>query len=286
MVHALLRFLQRPYPKSKDSLVFPLSSGVLVALFLYVFKPFGLSNFSGDLLRVSIGYGLVTLACTGLIGTLHYLLRFKLPPWTVGAEILVICLNLLFIAVGNAWFTSMVWNNPFGWKLLLYFIPITVAVGLVPILFFLFLREWRLRKAFQMEAQRFEKLRTNDAYLSHKASPAAWELVDVPLDHPLPEIVHFEAQGNFLVYRLRSSDRPHTLSGYRFSDIAERLEGHPDFLQVHRSHVIRLSAVRSVEGNARGLEMILENKNTVPVARSRIEAFREVYQRRFGHIPA
>jgi hypothetical protein len=286
MVHALLRFLQRPYPKSKDSLVFPLSSGILVALFLYVFKPFGLSNYSGDLLRVSIGYGLVTFVCTGLLGTIHYLLRSKLPPWTVGAEILVICLNLLFIAVGNAWFTSMVWDNPFGWKLLLYFIPITVAVGLVPILFFLFLREWRLRKAFQLEAQKFEKLGSQETEQSSQTSKPSWDLEDVPLHHPLPEIVHFEAQGNFLVYRLRNSDRPHTLNGYRFSEIAAKLEGHPDYLQVHRSHVIRLSGVRSVEGNARGLELILENKDTVPVARSRIEVFREVYQRRFGHIPA
>ncbi len=285
MVHALLRFLQRPYPKSKDSLVFPLSSGILVALFLYVFKPFGLSNFSGDLLRVSIGYGLVTFVCTGLIGTLHYLLRTKLPPWTLGAELLLICLNLLLIAIGNAWFTSLVWNNPFGWKLLLYFIPITVSVGLVPILFFLFLREWRLRKAFQMEAQKFEKLGSQETTQSYQSSKPDWDLEDVPLEHPLPEIVHFEAQGNFLIYRLRNSDRPNPLNGYRFSEIAAKLEGHPDYLQVHRSHIIKLSAVRSVNGNARGLELILENKDTVPVARSRIEVFREVYQRRFGHIP-
>ncbi len=286
MVHALLRFLQRPYPKSKESLVFPLSSGILVALFLFVFKPFGLSNFSGDLLRVSIGYGLVTFVCTGLIGTLHYLLRTKLPPWTLGAELLLICLNLLLIAIGNAWFTSLVWNNPFGWKLLLYFIPITVAVGLVPILFFLFLREWRLRKAFQLEAQKFEKLRTKGTEQGSQAATPVRNLADVSLQHPLPEIVHFEAQGNFLVYRLRNSNRPHTVNGYRFSQIATKLEGHPDFLQVHRSHIIKLSAVRSVNGNARGLELILENKDTIPVARSRIEVFREVYQRRFGHIPA
>ncbi len=57
----------KPYPfvtTTKQKLLMSLVFGKIVFLFLYIFKPFGISNLENNLVSYTLGFGLITFIIT------------------------------------------------------------------------------------------------------------------------------------------------------------------------------------------------------------------------------
>lgn len=81
----------------------------------------------------------------------------------------------------------------------------------------------------------------------------------------LAEVEMFTAEGDYV--RVHTAARTHLLKD-RLSAVADRL-GETDFRRVHRSAIVRISAIQKLAGRATGgLEITLRNGRQIPVGRS------------------
>src|SRR5690349_15728762 len=108
LAHSLFTLLRQPYPMStnnREKFVFAVGSGLFVAFFLLIFRPFGLQEATAsDQLLPFLGYGAVTTA--GMLAT-GFILRqagrshFKESRWTIGKQIGWSLLHIAVIGIGN-----------------------------------------------------------------------------------------------------------------------------------------------------------------------------------------
>lgn len=62
-------------------------------------------------------------------------------------------------------------------------------------------------------------------------------------------------------------------------EFADQLNSYPFIFRVHRSYIVNLNAIESILGNAQGYVLHLKDysQKTIPVSRSKIEEFNQVY---------
>lgn len=138
MVNKLIVLLQSPYPllgKRWKTVVYP---SVIVFLVLFFFEPFGLSRLGSLKFWVIFGYGLVSaLSISIFVYALPLLFRKHYKNWTLGKNFLQTSLLWLTIAIGNWFYSVILFHTSLSWEAFGTFLFWVILLGPIPSGFFM-----------------------------------------------------------------------------------------------------------------------------------------------------
>ena len=272
-----MQWLNSPYPllqSTKYKWLFAILSGFFVFVFLSVFQPFGAAQ--------KIAYKNFFLAGFGVavflgVATTYFILPklfrefFRPEKWSIGREILMQSCCILIISVFNSLHNYNWWRDIDLYQTFFNFLKITILIGVFPVLGLIFFTERILLKRNIQSAQ----------LLSNQLPPAAIEenitvqiqeksVKALPIVMPLSEFVYAQSEGNYVtIYHLEGSVLVRKLIRLSLKQLEIQLENLPQIKRCHRSYLINMQHITSIDGNARSLTLKLDRVATsIPVSRS------------------
>ncbi|QSE96676.1 LytR/AlgR family response regulator transcription factor [Fulvivirga lutea] len=249
--------------------------GLFVTLFLAFFKPFGFDSVNGWLLyRICLEFGLITaISIASLSIILPYLFPtfFDSQNWVVWKEVGFTILHFVVIGLANALFLHFRgYKQGDVWEVIIDLQISTLAVGSIPVLFYVYYDQAKYFKKYVAEAKELNK------YIdSHKNDQQQSALIlfkneggDVEYQFPASQLLFIKSDGNYLELFVKTDEKikKHLLRN-RIKNVIEAIPA--VFIRCHRSYVVNLDMIRKVDGNARGYELTLEYSDVkVPVSRN------------------
>jgi DNA-binding LytR/AlgR family response regulator len=299
----LPKFLTRPFPVIeglKTKFITAFSFAAFVFLFLYIFQPFRLSNFTDvEVLYHTLTFGAITFGIMFL--NLLLLCRifpdfFKDENWTTGKELFIVLFYIALIGLGNFIFATQVLHveNTFG--SFLYLELITLSVAALPVFVFILIRENSLLKKNRQEAASFDEL------LHHESNTLTEEKIisiieeDAKVISISNHLIQFSSENEKAavtlepakVYFISSADNYIKINFETEKGLVTKLLrgtlkrteadliNHPQFYRCHKAYIVNLGQVEAVSGNARGLKLTLKNcPDEVPVSRTLHEEIKQ-----------
>lgn len=275
----MLGVFKKPYPftvEYKKRLLSIFIIAVFVFLFLYVFKPFGLSRAPGNILLITFAYGAVTfiVGCIlSVIVPVVYPAYFYDEKWNTGKETLFIIFLIACIATGN-----MILGNFFGFVSLsfsayLNVLLITISVAVIPVFVAILIKQNFLLQKNLNSAKQL----TNELY--HKKRLPAVEAMEViihaenakdDLQLPPDSIYYLKAAENYVeVFYKKEGPLQKKLLRATLKGVHDDLKLWSQFYRCHRTCIVNLEKVERVTGNAQGYRLVLKDLDeTAPVSRS------------------
>ncbi len=272
-----MRWLNLPYPllqSTKYKWLFASLSGIFVFVFLIVYKPFG----SGQLIPFKYlflaGFGVsVFLGTATTYFILPKLFRefFRPEKWTVGKEILLLTSCILIISAFNYLNNNFMGRNIVSYQTYFNFLEITIKIGIFPILGLVFFTERTLSKRNGERAQ----LLANQIPMAEVEESITVQILEesvkaAPIVMQLSDFVYAQSEGNYVtIYHLEDSALVHKLIRLSLKQLEIQLENHSQIKRCHRSFLINMQHITSIDGNARSLTIKLEKvANGIPVSRT------------------
>ena len=284
----MFKLLLQPYPfldnKPRKFFII-LGISVFVFLFLYILKPFGLSNYEvQDDISIFAGYGVVSF---GIMLLLHFVVPSFIPAvfnedqWKVYKEILFTLLILSCIGIGNMLYSSWLGLINVNGNTLLYFETVTLLVTFFPVtLFILVKHHYLLRKNQKKSDILSEKL-----YRKLRMPELGKTVVQLNSESPKENIsadsknIYFVAAAeNYIeVHYLKNNSMKKTILCSTLKNAHDSLKRFSNFYRCHRMYIVNLDKVKSVTANSQGYKLILfDTVKSIPVERT---LTREVTQR-------
>ncbi|MEQ8907731.1 MAG: LytTR family DNA-binding domain-containing protein [Vicingaceae bacterium] len=277
--------LQQPYPLHlswKKEIISAFLYGLFIFGFLYIFQPFGLSNYHSETkVYQLLGYGLVTtfvLLSMMVLVRLFFTSWYSEKNWTVGKNIFFTTLVLLFIGTANLLYSVSLDYLKLSLQGFLFYQGVTIAVGLIPVTIGTLLNYHKKLKAAVKEA--------SDLNASIQQKAEHHELIEIPsknkseeLKVELDQLLALKAVENYLeVYLNRTETTKKEIIRNTLSEVEQSLSSYPSLKRCHRSFLVNLDQVESFSGNAQGLSLRLKNSNTlsIPVSRSYVKEIKAV----------
>jgi len=272
-----MKWLNLPYPllqSTKYKWLFALSSGIFVFVFLIVFEPFGARSLTTDKYAFLGGFGVsvfLGVATTYFILPMLFRGLFRPEKWTIGKEILLLSCCIMIISAFNSLHNYYWWRDIVFYRNYFNFLKITTSVGIFPIVGLLFFTERTLSKRNIEKAQ----------LLSNQLPPAVVkETITVkiqeesvkasPIVMPRSEFVYAQSEGNYvMIYHLDDGTLVYKLIRLSLKQLDKQLENISQVKRCHRSYLINMQHITSIDGNARSLTIQLDKVATsIPVSRS------------------
>lgn len=277
--------LNEPFPDRKSlgkSILSLLGVGLFVSLFLFLLRPFGMQFMSQGwlLLFISLGFGLVTVLFGLLFDlVLIYVLKIRtdLPSWTLWKWIVQSLALLVWIALGNFLYMSMLMPEAPEWVFLFDMFLNTVIVGIFPIVFSGLRIQLKAIKTNQQQAENIQPT------LSPLDVPDKAPLVLTPasgkqLELQLAQIRYIEAMQNYVsVTFVEAGELKKEMLRSTIANMEAQVN-ESAIIRCHRSYLVNLDSVNNVSGNAQGLKLRLTEVSDleIPVSRSFIPRVREL----------
>jgi hypothetical protein len=274
-----LKLFSRPFPYSTNNqhrLIQSLAFGTFVFVFLVLFKPFGLSDSSGNMLFIGAAFGSVTALCMLLINVLIPTIfpkRFNNEIWNIGKEITWAALNIFIIGIGNSILYTLIWPSTFNWLLVITLELFTVAVGIIPIAFFIVLKERKLFNESQKESA------ITNAHLQVN-SALSDEIAEFPSNNKnenfslhLSQLLFIESADNYAAVFFLDDDRKslkQQILRVQLNQLEQHFQNFPSITRCHKSYLVNLNNVVHVSGNAQGYKLHFKDSDAaIPVSRSK-----------------
>jgi len=260
-------FLNKPFP-GPDS-IWTEVKGMLIAalivfLFLYLFKPFGMSSYQCSVLALTLKFGLVSLVASlfyFLLTTFVLKIHKDIESWTMKRWIIDMLLMILCIAVANYIFVLYHYKVSFSLDGLANMLLSTLMVAVFPVVFFGYKKQLRLERANTRSAQSFS---------DHLDTP----LRETNSDSPF--ILAVESMQNYVhVYSVANGMLEKETVRMTLSSALEEYKNQ-GLMKCHRSFLVNPSQIEKVEGNAQGLKLTLSHKESpvIPVSRTYISSIK------------
>ncbi len=278
-----LSVFNKPYPY-RNGVVRNLKVAIIisffVAVFLIIFRPFGLYNFNSLNKTVIIsGYGLVSffILIINLI-VFPFLLKnvFCEDRWKVKSQILYLFVILFTIGVGNFFYTVIVFEFKITWNLFFIFQLFTVIVGGFPVIIITLISQNNLLKSNLKSAANLNSIIKNDDIITNK------EYVEIISDNKdenlkiaLSDLLYIKSQGNYVqVFYILNEEMKSKLLRITLTKIVNDFTKYLSILQCHRAFVVNLNAIENIDGNSQGYRLKLRNcKDIIPVSRGYLNSF-------------
>jgi hypothetical protein len=253
--------------------------GAFVFLFLFTFQPFGLNGTGPDLLRLTLGYGVVCF--TVMIFLNVFLMRvfpnyFEEDHWTLGRDIFWNIVNILTIGFFNLLFSAWIGIAKITWKSILYLEFYTLLVAIFPVTVAIFWKERLLRLKHE---------KASDAIRSiHVIHPREGNEILIPSENDgesfhvqMDNLLYLQSAENYIeVYFLQENDVKKAVIRYTLKQICNDWNAYPALYRCHKSFLINLRHIEEVSGNAQGLKVKLKSvERLIPVSRQLTKDIRE-----------
>ena len=279
-------WLFQPYPFTnswRGAFRGAIGSGLFVALFLFVFQPFGTKVTPGaemKYLGVCAQCGLVTAALTLFFNgfTRHFSSLFDDEHWVVWREI---AFNLFFISCigfGNLLLAHFLWQVPLtgsnfcGWQ------GLTFAVGLFPTIVGALFGQMKMSRKYIAEA----------AQIAPKPHPVhdadeTWvtlegENQNEQLRLQPSHIAYIAAADNYVrVFYLEKGQVKNLMLRATMKKMEDAVARQPFLFRCHRTFLVNMELVQKVSGNAQGYRLHLDGiEETIPVSRNLNDRVRQM----------
>lgn len=273
-----LQILNKPYPADTNTARQRWRIGAIstfVFLFLFVFQPFGLHQFSPyRALLICLGYG----GCTALAMSLNVIFshwavsRYNITEsWTVGRQIIWNGWILVSIAFINLCYSNLIGISNFTISSLFLSLGYVVLIGFFPIVAMVFFDYTRLFRKNMRKAQHLYQ-----QFQQHTAPSSSSILVESSnnndrLQLSPRELLYITSADNYvkIVYRANDTTQQKLLRG-TLKNLEEDIS-HPRIFRCHRSYIVNLMQVTDISGNARGYTLSLRNTEAqIPVSQTYI----------------
>jgi two-component system LytT family response regulator len=247
-----------------------LVAGAIVFFILLFFRPFGLGQYQGNVLAVSLAF-----AAWAFVGTLIYGWIVYKPwmrhtrQWQVWQECVAIMLLLCLISIGNCILDSIWFGSQLSWIKLLAYNYSSFLIG-IPVTLTIVALEYQRQLRNQLAAllQKDIAAQTGRTITFHDTSVKGEDLT-----MPMTDFLYAEAQKNFVdIYFLREGRvEHHQLRATLASVLADAND--KSIFQCHRSFIV--NHILSAHGNSNGYQLTVgDDRHVVPVSRSYVAKLR------------
>jgi len=274
-------WLNSPYGLCEDSrikFIFSVVNPLFIALFLWLFGPFGLALFPEEVkLRLILWYCIVSGGVT--IFHVYLIQNIVLVRPTYGTTILWLIWILSVCGLGNFIVWEIIMNNGILiWKYLPKMIVQTCLVGLLSNLFVILLYE----KHFLKKKIRFIN-QVNAGILKFQSNNSCKTLITLT-SSSLNEVITMEADSLLYITSednyaeitwIKEGQVKRNLIRKTLSDLEKELGNQSgSFKRCHNGYIVNINRIKSVSGNSGGYRISIDGTdNQIPVSRKYKEAF-------------
>lgn len=278
MYKKLIAYLNKPFPimiTGSRKLMMPLGFGAFIFLFLYIFKPFGLSANFDEILFASLGFGIIT---TIISLANNFILPTILPKifghksYTIGYNIITSLFYLTTIGTANWVFYFYYLNKDNEVDTPLQFIFYTITVGIFPMVFGAYITEKRMNKQNNNTADILNETINTDKIIKNnnfKELVFISEINSDILKVNSNDILCIKSDGNYCEFYIEENPNANkTLMRFTMKNAANILENAENIIRVHRSFFVNINKVSHISGTARNISLHIENMDfSIPVSR-------------------
>lgn len=261
---SILKWLNKPYIfnlNPKYHLLISFFIGSFIFIFIYAFKPFGMSELENNLFLYSLGFGVVTF----LVETFFYVLipflykePFKDENWTIGKNIIYLLLLVTCISVANWFYNSKVQITDNSNLLTLTTIfSYTFSIAIFPISIYTYFSEKKLN------LKKEDKL-LPEALKIYGDNNKEYVIINTE------DLVYITTQKNYLTFVIETNKGfVEKILRNTLTNVSKELEVYSNFVRCHKSFLINITFFDTISGNSKGF--FLESKKgikKIPVSRS------------------
>jgi len=276
-------WLRRPFPLLNDVRRIGRMAVVgflFVTFFLYFFQPFGLHPNAENSKRwfgICLGYGLVTLVVLLLSGAFTRILPgiYQEEKWTVWKEILQSMWIVTLIAMANLIYTHFQYGAPLDWRRIGNWEIITLGVGIFPMMYGVFHKQYYLTKRYSAEASSLSQKIDHHEHTAATTIPSSRVILQgdnqgETLHLAADDVQYLAAADNYVqVFYLENGELKNRMLRTTLKKMEDALSDYPQFFRCHRTYLVNLNKVQQVSGNAQGYRLQLASQaETVPVSRN------------------
>jgi hypothetical protein len=264
-------FFKIPYggtETSRKKIITILVFGLFIFLFLYCFKPFGMTGLKPMVQLVSsLGFGLITAFILVIFKFLFEPLVIR-GNWTIGKNILWDIAIASSIGAANYFYICIFLTQDFVIKYLLFSIWAAILVGSIPVTITYFIAFNRRYKDVLREAAIPDEVIYWEEEVNITAGNPKNEFKTNPRN-----IVYLCSNDNYvtIVTNAGNTANKTTIRG-TMKSAEEELSRNNRFLRCHKCYLVNLDFVEKVMGNSQNMKIILRPSATeIPVSRSRAD---------------
>lgn len=283
-------YIKQPYPFYYEELkkvLFILCALALVSfLFTYLFEPFkvNVSEHRINSLWIVVLHSVIPIPIAFIYVFFLNKSVKNTENWTLGKEFLNLAVILLLIGIFSFLIRDFIYTNPDNWSFRYFWEEIqnTFLVGSLLLVIILPLNLERLihknltiLKKLPTNQQRTEKV-NNIAQIQTPISEEKFEL-------DIQTFLFAKVDGNYLeIFFSTSNGFEKYIKRLTLKEFDDQLNAFSFIFKVHRSYIVNLKAITSISGNAQGYVLNLKEytQGTIPVSRSRIQEFNQIYSNR------
>lgn len=276
---SVVKWLSTPYyfnPSSWFKLKTSLILGLSSFLFLYIFRPFSISSLEEKIIfEYTFGISFVSFLgafCILIVPPLVFKDFFHEEKWTVGKNLLLIFLGLLFIGT-FLWFFANTYrakNNSESINYLV-FLTYTYISGAIPISFMIFINEKNVRLRREKKAEFISEINVlKPKQLFNKNiiiyADNQKEFLNISIDN----LVYVTSQGNYAsFFTLKNNYLKEQILRVTLSKVSDELSQYSNMIRCHKSFIINTKFIKKISGNARGYLLHVDCiPFQIPVSRS------------------
>jgi len=263
--------LRKPYREkgtAKNKLISILVFGLFIFLFLYFFKPFGMSSLEPlQQLFVTMGFGLIT-------SFVLVIYKFIFEPvvidekWTLGKNILWDFLIAASIGAANYFYICKIFQLDFTFRYLMFSIWTAILVGSIPVTISYFLVYNKMYREALKEAEVPEEKIIWEEEVKVMAGNPKNEIKLNPKN-----IVYLCSNDNYVtIVTIKDKVQHKTTIRGTLKAVESELRKNSRFIRCHKCYIVNLDFAEKVIGNNQNMKIKLNSSETeIPVSRSRAE---------------
>lgn len=264
-----MSILKRKYPfeindhQVKEGLI----AFAIVFLLLFFLQPFGISEYDGNKLLVSLAFGLITFGCCiALESFIVVPLQKHVKIWRIWHQAVTVFVEILIIGICNFIMACIFFQYPMELAACLEMVYFTIIIGLIYTVFYTSLSYQKyMRKRLDALLEKTTQEQEGIQITLHDNRVRGNDLCI-----PLNDLLYIEAQkNNVAVYYLSNGQLNRIEIQSTLASVLNDLKDYPNIFQCHRSFVVNLNRITSAKGNSNGYTLELGGGlATVPVSRS------------------
>ena len=284
----MFEFLRKPSPNLFSfnvRLIMSFAISIFVFLFLLIFQPFGVFEY----LKVpnhiaSLGFGGIALVFNliFLFGWNEWLTRKYDQRWTMWRQLLSIFVHVSIIGVVNFFYSDYVFRPEYAddlevWERLVQDLFFAHSIAFIPTVFMIAFAELKLSQHYSMQSESIASKDTTKSVIQKVKISIENSEIEIMLSSDTFRFA--KASGNYVeFYYSESNSISKDLQRITLSKFEEQIANSSlNVMKTHRSYIVNMDAIESVQGNAQGYLLSLSNtEERVPVARNKVVDFNDL----------
>lgn len=282
MYSKIRAFLRQPFPFSISLirlLLLCLTTGLFVAVFLLIFKPFGSGDYIlEDRTWIIWGYGFVTaliLLADMLVLPAVFPKFFDETKWTVSKGIGFQFWHIISIGTANLFYAAFVGGKGIRLLSIPSFLLQALAVGFFPIIFGVFSIQTLLLKRYAESTRRLNdhilasESRTTENGRDSRIVVISSESEKEEIEIRLRDLLFIKSADNYIeIYRSENDQINRILLRSSLKRIEWKLKDLPSLFRCHRAFLVNINNISRVTGNSQGYRLIFKGvEDSIPVSR-------------------